>query len=129
MKRTDYFLSVIIGTIFIFVLAIVLSFVISLLLQFSTVKEASLHVIVTVISFISLFIGGLIAGRKGKEKGWLLGASTGVCYTLIIFLIQFLGYDEVFTYEQIIFHTGYIIVAICGGIVGVNMLKGNHKVD
>jgi putative membrane protein (TIGR04086 family) len=77
--------------------------------------------VVTAISFVSLFIGGLISGGKGKQKGWLLGGLTGIIYSIIIFLFQFLGFDKLFDMQQIIYHTCYMLTAIMGGILGVNM--------
>lgn len=90
-------------------------------MRFTSTQEASLGVITTAISFITLFAGGFIAGTKGKEKGWLIGFLTGIAYTLIIFLFQYLGHDSLFNMEQIIYHICYIITAMMGGILGVNM--------
>lgn len=113
------------GLIAIFLLAIISSFIISFILKFTSVQEPSLQLIITIISFLSLFLGGFISGGKGKRKGWLLGALTGGLYTLIIFLFQYLGYDKLFSVQQILYHSGYIGVAICGGIIGVNVVKKN----
>ncbi|WP_442595179.1 TIGR04086 family membrane protein [Neobacillus sp. D3-1R] len=113
--------SILYGIVSIFVVAIVCSLIFSLLLRFTSTQESSLQFIVTAVSFISLFIGGFISGGKGKEKGWLLGGGTGLIYSIIIFLFQYLGHDSLFTVEQIIYHTCYMLVAMMGGILGVNM--------
>ncbi len=113
--------AVLYGIIVIFVLAILSSFVFSLLLKFTSLQETSLTYITTAVSFVALFIGGFISGGKGKQKGWLLGGLTGLIYSLIIFLFQFLGLDSLFTIEQIIYHSCYILTAMMGGILGVNM--------
>lgn len=115
------------GLISVFLLAIVSSLIFSLILKLTTLEETSLQFIITVISFISLFMGGFIAGGKGKEKGWLLGALTGGLYTLIIFLFQYLGYNRLFSLEQVIYHAGYFAIAIIGGIIGVNTVKNNKN--
>ncbi|SFA94585.1 putative membrane protein, TIGR04086 family [Bacillus sp. UNCCL13] len=84
-------------------------------------QEGSLHYIVTAISFVGIFGGGFISGGKGKHKGWLIGGVTGTAYSFIILLFQYLGYDELFSTEQVIYHVCYILICMMGGILGVNM--------
>ncbi|WP_396021277.1 TIGR04086 family membrane protein [Bacillus sp. S/N-304-OC-R1] len=109
------------GIIAVFLLAIISSLIFSLLLRFTSLQESSLKFIITAISFVSLFIGGFVSGGKGKQKGWLLGGLTGLIYSIIIFLFQYLGKDSVFDVEQIIYHTCFMLTAMMGGILGVNM--------
>lgn len=97
------------------------SLIFSLILRFSSTQETSLQFIVTAVSFVTLFVGGFISGGKGKQKGWLLGGLTGLVYSLIIFLFQYLGYDRLFDVEQVVYHTCYILTAMMGGILGVNI--------
>ncbi|WP_238533136.1 TIGR04086 family membrane protein [Bacillus methanolicus] len=101
--------------------AIISSFIFSLILRFTSAQESGIEMIVTIISFISLFIGGFISGGKGKQKGWLLGGLTGLLYSIIVFLFQFLGFDSLFTWKQLIYHVCYVLVAMMGGILGVNL--------
>jgi putative membrane protein (TIGR04086 family) len=119
--------AVLYGVIAIFLLAVVSSFIFSLLLKFTSVQESSLQYVMTSISFLSIFIGGFISGGNGKQKGWLIGGGTGLIYSVIIFLFQFLGYDSLFTFEQIIYHICYILTAMMGGILGVNIAGGAQK--
>jgi putative membrane protein (TIGR04086 family) len=119
--------AVLYGVIAIFLLAIVSSLIFSLLLKFTSVQESSLQYVMTSISFLSIFIGGFITGGNGKEKGWMIGGSTGLVYSLIIFLFQYLGYDSLFSVEQIIYHICYILTAMMGGILGVNIVGGPSK--
>lgn len=113
--------SILYGVTTIFLVAIVSSLIFSLILRFTQAGETSLQFAVTAVSFISLFVGGFISGGKGKAKGWLLGGGTGLLYSLIIFLFKYLGHDSLFTIEQVIYHTCYMLVAMMGGILGVNM--------
>jgi putative membrane protein (TIGR04086 family) len=115
------------GLITIFILAAITSLVISLLLKFTQLQELSLSWIMLTISFIILFIGGFVSGGKGKEKGWLLGGGTGLCYSLIIFLLQYLGFEAHFTLEQMLYHLGFLVISILGGILGVNMTSQIRK--
>ena len=97
-----------------------------ILLRFTSLQESSIQWVVTAISFIAIFAGGFISGGRGKEKGWLVGGLTGLIYSVIIFLFQFLGLDSLFNFEQIIYHICYILIAMMGGILGVN-LGGNSR--
>lgn len=108
----------------ILLLAVVSSLIFSLILQFTATQEKSISLLITIISFFSVFIGGFICGGKGKQKGWLIGASTGIVYSFIIFTYQYLGHSALFTLEQMIFHICYILTAMMGGVLGVNILSG-----
>jgi putative membrane protein (TIGR04086 family) len=79
-----------------------------------------------VIGLISLFIGGLVAGIKGKEKGWITGILTGVGFTLFTFLVQYLGFQQGFSIEQSIHHVAYVLAALFGGVIGVNILSSQN---
>lgn len=113
--------SILYGIFTIFLLAVISSTIFSLILRFTSTEESSLRFFITAISFIAIFSGGFVSGGKGKQKGWLLGGLTGLLYSLIIFLYQYLGYDRLFQFEQIIYHTCYILTAMMGGILGVNI--------
>ena len=119
--------SVLYGVLAIFILITISSLIFSFILRFTNIQEQSIKLIVTIISFIALFIGGFVCGSRGKEKGWLLGSLTGILYTFIIFLSQYLGYGNLFSTEQTIYHLCFILTAMMGGVLGVNMLSGKSK--
>lgn len=77
------------------------------------------------MSFIGLFGGGFLSGGKRKQKGWLVGGVTGILYSFIILMFQYLGYDRFFDAEQAIYHICYSLIAMMGGILGVNL--SNHS--
>ncbi|GIN87032.1 hypothetical protein J6TS2_34180 [Heyndrickxia sporothermodurans] len=74
-----------------------------------------------------MFLGGFICGGKVQQKGWVSGSLTGVLYTLIIFLFKYLGYGSVFSSEQMIYHLFYILTAMIGGVLGVNMMSDHSR--
>lgn len=127
IESKSFGLSILYGLIFIFLFAIVTSLVFSLILNFTSVRESSLQYMITALSFIGLFGGGFLSGGKRKQKGWMIGGLTGLAYSLIIFLFQYLGYDRLFDAEQIIYHTCYTLIAMMGGILGVNMATNNSR--
>jgi putative membrane protein (TIGR04086 family) len=119
--------AVLYGVIAILIMAVASSLLFATILRFSQLTEQSIHLLVTIISFFSLFIGGYITGGKGKEKGLLLGAITGIFYSIIIFLYQYLGYNNLFTLKQLLYHLCYIATAMLGSVLGVNISGGKTR--
>jgi putative membrane protein (TIGR04086 family) len=103
------------------------SLIFSLILRFTSTREISLQYIVTAVSFIALFGGGFLSGGKRKEKGWLIGGVTGLIYSLIVFLSQYLSYDHLFSADQVIYHICYTLIAMMGGILGVNISTNSKR--
>src|SRR5690625_1070716 len=106
MKRTDI-VAIGYGLITIFLCIIVASFFLSLIVHFSSISELTLAIITTIIGIIAIFCGGFIAGLKGKRRGWLIGIATGIVFTAFVFLVQYLGFDQTFSNEQMIYHVSY----------------------
>ncbi|MCJ8006947.1 TIGR04086 family membrane protein [Lederbergia wuyishanensis] len=116
--------SILYGVIAILLLGVITSVIFSLILQFTETQEKSISLLITIISFFSVFAGGFVCGGKGKQKGWLIGGTTGLVYSLLIFLYQYLGHSSIFTLEQLIYHICYILTAMMGGVLGVNIISG-----
>ncbi|MGG3999542.1 TIGR04086 family membrane protein [Anoxybacillus kestanbolensis] len=115
------------GVITIFISAIICSFIFALWLKLTSYDETSLQWVMHGFAFLSLFFGGFIAGGKGKTRGWMLGGATGVIFTTIIFLFQFLGMDQTFSIEQWGYHAGFLITAMIGGMFGVNVATSQSR--
>lgn len=103
------------------------SIILALLLRFTTFDPSSLAGLTLVIGIIALFFGGIIAGIKGKEKGWIIGFMTGVGFSALVFLVQYLGYKQGFSAVQSLYHVGYITAALVGGVIGVNLTSAKEK--
>ncbi|WP_297991793.1 TIGR04086 family membrane protein [Anoxybacillus sp.] len=115
------------GVITIFISAIICSFIFALLLKLTSYDELSLRWVMHVLAFLSLFFGGFISGGKGKVRGWLLGGVTSIIFTTIIFLFQFLGMNQMFSLEQWGYHAGFLITAMIGGMIGVNVATSKSR--
>jgi putative membrane protein (TIGR04086 family) len=113
------------GLIAILLMIMVSSLVLSLLLRFTGVTESSLKWVTVGLSFLSLFIGGFISGKKGQNKGWLLGGGTSLLFSFLVFLIQYLGYQSTFNSSQYMYHAIFLVLCMIGGIMGVNI--SSHK--
>lgn len=125
MKR-EKLIALVYGWIVILILIFVFSILLTFLIRFTTISEKSITFITLAVGIIALFAGGLIAGIKGKGKGLIIGGLTGLGFTLFIFLIQYLGYDQIFSMKQTVHHLIYFIAAAIGGIVGVNVFMTNE---
>ena len=111
------------GWIAIFALMLLSSFVLALFIRYTELSHSTLEWLTLGLGLFYLFVGGFLSGLKGKDKGWLLGALTGIGYSLFIFLYQLLAYDQMFSGEQWLFHGLFLLTAILGGIFGVNAQK------
>lgn len=124
--RKQQFVALMYGWIIIIGLILVTSVILALLLQFTSMGEATLSWITLGAGLLALFIGGIVAGVKNKQKGWVIGCITGLGFTLLVFLVQYLGYQQVFSMEQSLHHIGYVLAALIGGVVGVNMVTSEE---
>lgn len=124
--KSSYFSAALYGWIVILLLILISSVIFALLIRFTSISEMYFSYATLLVGLITLFIGGMIAGMKAKSNGWFIGAITGVGFTFMTFLIQYLGYNEMFTSKQFIYHLTYILVAIFGSIIGVNVSQENR---
>lgn len=120
---------VILGVLTIITVLIITSFILSLLLQFTTLQEQSLGWFILPFTLFTLLIGGVVSGYRSGHKGWYFGGLTGMCFILITWLISFLGYNAAVTLNTLLMYVGYLAIAIIGGIIGVNMSpqRGSHS--
>lgn len=119
--KNNQFIALLYGWIVVLGLILVASVLLAFLLRFTTFNENTLSWVALVIGLIALFIGGTVAGAKGKAKGWVIGGITGLGFTLFTFLVQYLGYQQAFSLEQSAHHAGFVLAALVGGVIGVNI--------
>jgi len=66
--------------------------------------------------------GGLVAGAKVKNLGWLHGGLAGFCYGLIFVLLALLGGPGAPSSLDLAGRLGiYILIGLTAGIIGVNL--------
>lgn len=125
--KNQQFIALMYGWIVVLGLILGTSVILALFLKFTSLNESTLSWITLGLGVITLFIGGLVAGLKGKSKGWVIGGIVGLGFTLFVFLVQYLGYEQAFTKEQSLHHLGYLIAAVVGGVFGVNSVVAERK--
>ncbi|MBB6451894.1 putative membrane protein (TIGR04086 family) [Salirhabdus euzebyi] len=109
------------GWVTIFLFMLISSFILALFIRYTELSSSTLAWLTLGLGLLYLFAGGFLAGVKGKDKGWLLGGITGIGYSLFIFLYQYLAHDQIFQGDQWLYHGLFLVAAIFGGIIGVNM--------
>lgn len=109
------------GWITIFALLILSSILFALLLRFTSIAESTISFMTTAAGVLILWLGALVAGKKAQEKGWLIGVIISLGFSLFVFLYQYLGFQQTFSMEQALYHSGFLLASILGAIIGVNI--------
>lgn len=95
----------------------------SFMLMLTGQKEDSLTSYTYAIHAISVVVGGFAAGRKSGSRGWYAGGITAVLYSLLVFLVAFLGFDRGISTQGLLFVFVAFLVGAIGGMLGVNTRK------
>lgn len=95
----------------------------SLLLQFSSMKESELPSYALAIHAFASFVGGLTSGRRSEKKGWYNGSLLGLLYGLIVLIISFLASDASLSWYSALLLGAVLAAGAFGGMIGVNLKK------
>ena len=113
--------AILYGWISAIVLLLLMSACLAVAVRFFHISHGTIFYGSFLIGLFILCISGFIAGAKGKEKGWFLGSMVGIGCMGITLFIQYVGFDAVFTLQQLLYQVTYVLAAIVGGVVGVNV--------
>ena len=117
-------LTILKGTMISIILTLILLLIFATVLTYTTVAENTIPAVIIVITAISLLIGSSVVGRKARRNGLLNGATIGIIYLLLIYIISsILGGNFTLGIKSIIMIIVGILFGILGGIVGVNTKK------
>ena len=73
-------------------------------------------------SLLGTFAGGLAAGRKAKNLGWLHGALAGLAYGLVFALLSLFNGLGAFSNLDLAGRLGaYTLLGMAAGIAGINL--------
>lgn len=114
------------GIVILLILATVTSMIMALLLKFTDMNEGTLAVTIFILALLSMLISGFTAGKKAQGKGWLVGFSTGLTFTILVFLVNYLGFSQTLSNSQLLYQLALMGASTLGGIFGVNMSKQNN---
>jgi putative membrane protein (TIGR04086 family) len=108
------------GLAYILLIVFIGTLITSGLLSMSGVRESSLPYFAYPLHVFALLIGGWIAGRRAKEKGWYYGGMSGSIYAVLLLLISFLGFDKSLGLESVMILLVSFASSALGGMIGVN---------
>lgn len=98
-------------------------FLLSLLLQFSSLQETSLPNLAYAAHGVCSLLGGITAGRRATRRGWYHGGLCGLVYGLVIMMIGFLSLDLTLGSHSFFLLTLALVAGAIGGMTGVNTRK------
>ncbi|MGM2509388.1 TIGR04086 family membrane protein [Bacillus cereus group sp. BceL035] len=114
------------GIVTLLILATVTSMIMALLLKFTDMNEGTLAVTIFILALLSMLISGFTAGKKAQGKGWLVGFTTGLTFTILVFLVNYLGFSQTLSNSQLLYQLVLMGASTLGGIFGVNISKQNN---
>lgn len=110
------------GSITAIVITLILLFIFSIILTYTSIKESAMSPVVIVITAVSILIGSSISTLKIKKMGLVNGALVGLIYILTIYIISSLtGSGFEIQLQTIIMMLSAIVAGMIGGIIGVNL--------
>ena len=110
------------GTIISIFFTLILLFIFSIILTYTSISESVIPPVIIVISAISILIGSSISSMKIKKNGFINGLFVGLIYMVFIYIISSIANTNfALSLTSIIMIISGIIAGIIGGIVGVNL--------
>lgn len=88
--------------------------------KMKTLPKGAVPILTTVLGSLAVFLGGFAASCYAKEKGVLLGAASGLIFSLCIALISVLLFKNDFTLASVGKFAAILLSGSIGGILGVN---------
>lgn len=113
--------AILFGFLAMIIILLLISAILSLLLALTSIRESAVQWLLLPMTLLTLFIGGSIAGYHAGEKGWYYGAISGVLFAVMVWLISYLGLELTLTTKDFTLYLTYILLAMLGGMIGVNM--------
>lgn len=121
-EMKDNIIRIIKGSITAIVITLILLFIFSIILTYTSIKESTMSPVVIIITAVSILIGSSISTLKIKKMGLVNGALVGLIYILTIYIISSLtGSGFEIQLQTIIMMLSAIVAGMIGGIIGVNL--------
>lgn len=118
----NYIVRISLGTVISIALTLVLLFIFSIVLTYTSISEDTIEPMIIGITGISILAGSSITTSKIKKKGIINGMIIGGLYIFLLYMISSIlntGFG-INTYTIIMMIIGMLAGAV-GGIVGVNL--------
>ena len=105
---------------YILISIIVFSLIITLFSYFDILKSPFLDIVKTISIILSFMIGGLYIGKKSGSKGYIEGLKIAFTSIIILFWLNLLGFNNLFSINLLILYITIIISTTLGSIIGIN---------
>ena len=105
---------------YIFISIISLTLIITILNYFNVVSNNTISILEILSIIISMFIGGLYLGKNSSSKGYIEGLKIGGITLSILFLLNYLGFNNSFHLSNLIFYLIVLISLVFGSVFGIN---------
>jgi len=103
------------------VATILLIGVLSALLTWTPLPEATASIGVILCVILANILGGIMISGKMRANGMMAGASLGLIYAIVIYLIGAIFLDKIgMGWHTVVMVLTSVISAAVGGIIGVN---------
>ena len=124
VQNQSSIVNIIKGIILSYGISLLLLFIFSVLLTYTSISESMIPPVILVITIISIIIGSSISSSKIRKNGLINGGLIGFFYIIALYLISSLmqtGFAlNLYSILMIVFS---ILSGMIGGIVGVNLKK------
>lgn len=111
---------------YIFISIILFSILIGTLSYFNILNNSFVRIFEYVAISISTLIGGFYIGKNSNQKGFLEGIKIGIIMIIILFIFNYLAFDNGFNLSIIFFYAIILISSILGSILGINKKSSNN---
>lgn len=102
---------------------LILTFIITLFNYINIINFNIVNILSYIIPFISFFIGAFYLGKKSLNRGWFEGLKLGIISIIILFIFNFLAFNEGYNLENIILYCIVLISNIFGSMIGISRKK------
>ena len=106
-----------------FILILILTFVITLFNYIGLFSLNIVNIFSYIIPFVSFFTGSFILGKKSINRGWFEGLKLGLICIFLLFIFNFLAFDEGYSISNIILYIIVLVSNVLGGMIGINRKK------
>ena len=122
MEWKDYFNNVLKGVVGAVAVAIILTAIYSLIMNFIDFSSGVDSAINVGLTSISLIFGTILAAKLYGRKGWLIGLSVGVLFYIALYAIGVLfGAEATLGLYDLIKFSLCALVGILSGMLGINL--------
>ncbi|WP_274650019.1 TIGR04086 family membrane protein [Paenibacillus humicola] len=94
--------------------------VLSLLLRFGSMDEASLPLYSLIVHGAAALAGGFVSGKRSGQRGWYYGGILGLAYGILILLTGFLAANAGIGVRTLTMLAVAAAAGALGGMFGVN---------